>query len=237
MCIRDRNASMAIMRLGPAEEIEKNSFEVPLIVESAQPFAAFQVVIQVGSGDVYEVTDKGTASEDFDFFNSVRDGDRVMIIGLKGLEAGENGRAKSYLQPGTYEIARIKVSDPVDVRLVSGILTDIYGYSISPVLKVDITEKDRIPESFYLSQNVPNPFTDRTVIRYAIPEKMQVKLGIYDAAGRKVRSLVNGIQSAGYRAVKWDGKDDAGRRVAPGTYFCRFEAGKFRSVKKITLIR
>ena len=231
------NASMAIMRLGPAEEIEKNSFEVPLIVESAQPFAAFQVAIQVGSGDVYEVTDKGTASEDFDFFNSVRDGDRVMIIGLKRLEAGENGRAKSYLQPGTYEIARIKVSDPVDVRLVSGILTDIYGYSISPVLKVDITEKDRIPESFYLSQNVPNPFTDRTVIRYAIPEKMQVKLGIYDAAGRKVRTLVNGIQSAGYRAVKWDGKDDAGRRVAPGTYFCRFEAGKFRSVKKITLIR
>ena len=231
------SASMAVIHLGPAEEIEKNSFEIPLIVESAQPFSAFQVAIQIGNGDVCEVTDRGTVSEDFDFFKSVKDGNRITVIGLKGLMAGEDGKAATYLQAGTYEIARIRVSNPVGIRLVSGILTDIHGYSMSPVLKVDITEKNRIPGSFYLSQNVPNPFTEGTIIRYALPKNRWVKLTIYDAAGRKVKTLVNGLQTAGYKAVKWDGRDEMGRRVAPGTYFCRFQAGKFKSVRKIELIR
>ena len=232
-----KNSSVAIIRPGPAVEIGENSFEVPLIVESAQPFTAFQVTIRIEDGNGCEVTDRGTVSEDFDFFNSVRDGNRVMIIGLKGLEAGEDGKAKSYLQAGDYEIARITVSNPAGIRLVDGILTDIYGYSISPALVVNIAETGRIPGSFYLSQNVPNPFTDGTIIRYALPTSKWVELSIYDAAGRKVRTLVNGLQTAGYKAVKWDGKDDAGRRVAPGTYFCRLQAGKFKSVRKIELIR
>jgi len=44
---------------------------------------------------------------------------------------------------------------------------------------------------------------------------------VFDASGRKVRSLVSGQQSAGEHSVRWNGLDHEGRRVANGVYFVR----------------
>lgn len=50
------------------------------------------------------------------------------------------------------------------------------------------------------------------------------ELKVFDPAGRAVRRLDSGFRSAGTRSVSWDGRDDAGRKVAPGIYRIRFEA-------------
>ncbi len=67
----------------------------------------------------------------------------------------------------------------------------------------------------------PNPFTGETVIRYLLENPADVHLAIYDASGRLVRRLLAGAAPAGAGSVGWAGRNAAGSRVAPGTYFCR----------------
>jgi len=92
---------------------------------------------------------------------------------------------------------------------------------------------------FVLRQNTPNPFPASTTIKYAIPERSNVSLTIYDAAGRRVRVLVEAVQdprSGGYSA-SWDGKNDRGEAVASGVYVYCLKAGKASVSKKMMLLR
>jgi len=87
----------------------------------------------------------------------------------------------------------------------------------------------------HLSSAFPSPFRYSTVINYSLPLPAQVKLAVYDLAGKMVKTLVSGIQPAGVRQVTWNRSDDAGRRVAQGVYFCRFEADGVQSSRKVVV--
>ena len=89
--------------------------------------------------------------------------------------------------------------------------------------------------TFRLDQNSPNPFHPSTAIRFALPAEGSVRLTIYDAGGRQVRSLVDGTLPAGEQEVHWGGTDDAGRQVASGVYFYSLEANGEKTVRKMTL--
>jgi hypothetical protein len=97
---------------------------------------------------------------------------------------------------------------------------------------------------FNLHQNYPNPlrpdragFDTGTVIRYDVSEPGFVSLEIYDILGQKVRTLVAASQSMGSYHVLWNGMDEAGKALPSGIYFCRFNAGNFKQVRKLVLIR
>lgn len=75
------------------------------------------------------------------------------------------------------------------------------------------------PDGFRLMQNYPNPFNPSTNIEYALPEPARVVLGVFDIAGRTVRSFGQEVQGAGNRTIVWDGKNDQGQIVASGVYF------------------
>ncbi len=62
-------------------------------------------------------------------------------------------------------------------------------------------------------------------IRYALSEPSHVRMGIYDATGRLVRHLVDTTVQAGEHRVRWDGCDDAGRKLTSGIYYSRLTAG------------
>ena len=94
-----------------------------------------------------------------------------------------------------------------------------------------------LPSRYKLYQNRPNPFNPVTVIEYELPEDAEVKLGIYDLLGQRVRELVCGRQKAGYYTVRWDGRDDEGREVSAGIYLYRLEAGSFVKTRKMVLVR
>ncbi|NNE07268.1 MAG: T9SS type A sorting domain-containing protein, partial [Gemmatimonadetes bacterium] len=84
----------------------------------------------------------------------------------------------------------------------------------------------------------PNPFASSAVIRYAIERPSRVALAIYDVAGREVRTLVSGMQSAGAYAHEWDGRDERGRALPSGVYLSRIEVGEsIREGRKIVLAR
>ena len=76
----------------------------------------------------------------------------------------------------------------------------------------------------FLGQNVPNPFSARTLINYALPWDAKVEIDIFGVDGRLLRRLVRDQESAGSHALTWNGLDDAGRDVGNGAYFYRLRA-------------
>jgi len=91
------------------------------------------------------------------------------------------------------------------------------------------------PKKFTLFQNYPNPFNPVTEISYALPKDCHVTLTVYNILGQKVKALVNQYQPAGYKQIRWDGKDDQGEEVASGVYFYHLKAGDFTSTRKMLL--
>ena len=61
-----------------------------------------------------------------------------------------------------------------------------------------------IPLKFYLSQNYPNPFRDKTTIKYCIPYKTRVDITLYNQEGGKIITLVDEVQNAGTYEVVFD---------------------------------
>lgn len=88
-----------------------------------------------------------------------------------------------------------------------------------------------------LAAAFPNPFAASTEVRFGLPAPARVTLGVFDVAGRRVRTLLDGTQPAGERSVSWDGRDDAGLRLAPGAYVVRFESGALHESRMVRLVR
>ncbi len=97
--------------------------------------------------------------------------------------------------------------------------------------------KSEIPMDFMLGNNYPNPFNPTTTINYGLPNTGHVSLTIFNLTGRKIRTLVNAEQSAGYKSVIWDGKNDAGEMVSTGIYFYRMVSEEFNQTKKMVYMK
>ncbi|MGD0339304.1 MAG: FlgD immunoglobulin-like domain containing protein [Bacteroidota bacterium] len=93
------------------------------------------------------------------------------------------------------------------------------------------------PKEFHLYDNFPNPFNPSTKIAFELPVASRVKLIIYDALGREVRTLTDDEYPAGYNELTWDGRNEIGTAVSSGVYFYRISTPKWNSVKKMVLLR
>jgi hypothetical protein len=88
------------------------------------------------------------------------------------------------------------------------------------------------PSSFATLQNYPNPFNSSTNIGFTIQVSGFTSLRVYDVLGREVEILLNDIQDAGFRWVRWDAS-----RVSSGVYFCRLSTDRFVQTRKLVLLR
>ncbi|MEP7028500.1 MAG: PA domain-containing protein, partial [Candidatus Eisenbacteria bacterium] len=82
----------------------------------------------------------------------------------------------------------------------------------------------------------PNPFTVTTSIGFTLPRAGRTDVGIFDVAGREVRHLLSMDLPAGTHAATWDGRDDAGARVAPGVFFYRVVAPGLNASKRMVRV-
>jgi hypothetical protein len=94
------------------------------------------------------------------------------------------------------------------------------------------TEYDGTPTEALLEQNYPNPFNSTTQIRYALPVDARVILKIYNTLGQPVQTLVNEVQSAGYKFVDFD----AGK-LASDVYIYRIDAVSIEGARTFSLVR
>ena len=96
---------------------------------------------------------------------------------------------------------------------------------------------DIVPTKFALRQNYPNPFNPYTAIEYDLPRTVDVRITIYNILGQEVMTLVNARQDPVHYAVTWDGRNKNGNQVATGIYVYEINAGTFRKVRKMLLLR
>ncbi len=112
------------------------------------------------------------------------------------------------------------------VRVPVEIVTSSVGQGEPPVRLVTALAPGR-----------PNPFGAETTVHYTLAAKGSVDLAVYDVHGRRVRTLVQGVQAAGRHLVRWDGLNEEGRPLDVGVYFVRYQAGGELFWRKITLLR
>lgn len=93
------------------------------------------------------------------------------------------------------------------------------------------------PSGFGLGPNFPNPFNPDTAVRFAIPDRADVGLEVFDVRGRRVRVLHSGRMEAGTHEIEWDGSDDRGLPCPSGVYILRLEADGLRSAREMVLER
>jgi hypothetical protein len=95
-----------------------------------------------------------------------------------------------------------------------------------------------LPRELSLSQNYPNPFNPQTTMEYTLPSRSHVRLIIFDALGREIRTLVDAEQSAGYQHTMWDGVDATGGKAPSGLYFYRLIVnGNSVGTRKLLLLK
>jgi hypothetical protein len=84
---------------------------------------------------------------------------------------------------------------------------------------------------------LPNPFSSRAEVRYALPMTGRVRLGVYDISGRLVRLLADDEQKAGSHVLRWDGAANDGRLLANGVYILRLDADGRRETRTLIIGR
>ncbi len=95
----------------------------------------------------------------------------------------------------------------------------------------------KIPQTFALLGNFPNPFNPSTTIEYQLPEAVHVQISVYNILGQLVKTLTDTKQQSGTCHVLWDGKDSAGRTMPSGLYLYRLDAGTFHTSGKMLLLK
>ena len=88
-----------------------------------------------------------------------------------------------------------------------------------------------------LGPNTPNPFGASTAIPLHADGTQDVTVSVFDATGKQVRALRTGVVAAGEHVIEWDGRDQDGRAVASGVYFCRLRGAGSEAVRKMVLVR
>ncbi|MBU0741596.1 T9SS type A sorting domain-containing protein [bacterium] len=96
------------------------------------------------------------------------------------------------------------------------------------------------PSRLTLQPNHPNPFNPSTEVKLYIPGdagEVDLRVDVYDMAGRRVRSLHQGTVSPGWHSVTWEGRDDRGQPQASGVYFLRARTGGADATVKMSLVK
>ncbi len=97
------------------------------------------------------------------------------------------------------------------------------------------------PQSFRLLGNYPNPLKrsllfNETVIVYELAQPAHVSLTIYNVIGQPVKSLLKRRMAAGQHRARWDGRDEAGKKVSTGVYLYKLESGGLANFKKMIVV-
>jgi hypothetical protein len=93
------------------------------------------------------------------------------------------------------------------------------------------------PAADSISSGYPNPFADAVSFDLYSARWTYVSAVIYDASGRRVRTLLREEPLLFGDTVEWDGKSDGGTDVASGVYFIEFISPNIKRVMKIVRIR
>lgn len=178
------------------------------------------------------------------------DGDNgVAVEHYKVIGGGHTWPGNAYASAGTNN----------DIDASVEIWNFLSKYDINGLINpVGIEAESEIEIANYSLNNYPNPFNPSTLIKFSIAQNEQYELMIYNLKGQKIRSFPSSscqpdaasfvnigdmqkpdearVGNYNY-SITWNGKDDSGKPVSSGIYFCRLKAGEFSAAKKMLLLK
>ncbi|MBL8027771.1 MAG: T9SS type A sorting domain-containing protein [Fibrobacteres bacterium] len=120
----------------------------------------------------------------------------------------------------------------------------------SRVVKVKMTYADSATitgtlngESVNLSKLVygisayPNPLTSSTIISGILDKTAKLEVKVYNIQGKTVKTILSDNHNKGRFSVKWDGRNDAGSRLAAGIYMLRVRSGNELYKKELIILK
>ena len=173
--------------------------------------------------------------------NEVDDVDSVVV--MYSADAGTSWTLAGSMSGGT------RFSWPIPQEPGNTCLISVYGYRDGILLGYDVSDGpfqimggttgaggDPRPGTPFLFQNSPNPFSSGTQIVFGLEEPGHATIEVFDVSGRRVRTLARGETAEGTHVVGWDGRDDTGRRLAPGLYVVRLRAASMEMSRRMFLV-
>ncbi len=116
----------------------------------------------------------------------------------------------------------------------------VNGLSFTQNVQVGVGSDDPLipPMQTSLLPNYPNPFNPSTTIAYQIKEDQgRISLCIYNVKGQLVKTLIDGVQSAGTHQVVWNGTDVNGAPVSSGIYYYTLKSGEHTQTRKMMMVK
>jgi len=120
---------------------------------------------------------------------------------------------------------------------------DIHGIrNKNDTIQVTVPLPEKPPEENRLFQNYPNPFNPESWMPFQLAKGSEVNIRIYNVTGQLIKTIKLGSKQAGVyieqsKAAHWNGRNDMGKKVASGVYFCELRAEKFRAIRKMILLK
>jgi PKD repeat protein len=230
----------------PNLQTVKWSINVPNNIYSGPSLSKDGIFITAGSGTeikAYKTSYTIKPAADFKArSNSILAGDTVSFFdqssysptGWSWLLPGSNTPSSTVQNPvnvlystaGTYPVTLIASNSfGIDTLIKTCYITVFPWFGIHSI-------SNELPEQFSLEQNYPNPFNPVTHFEFRIADFGFVNLAIFDAAGRKVKTLVNSELNAGTYEYEWDASE-----YSSGIYFYTLQSGNFKQTKKMLMIK
>ncbi|MCB9464782.1 MAG: T9SS type A sorting domain-containing protein [Candidatus Eisenbacteria bacterium] len=141
--------------------------------------------------------------------------------------------------PAGQSCGQLYAVGPIDLFGIGGdeLWIDNVRTCVQPVSGIEDAEGSAIGATRGNLDSFPNPFTDQTTLRFEAPTEGPVRLEVFDAAGRSVRTLVDGFVAAGSHVVDWDARNDEGSTVPSGIYWARVESGSTLSQHRMIVVK
>jgi len=160
----------------------------------------------------------------------------TVTVGAFSATTAANGTYTLQVPAGTYSVicsaANYNTQIQNDIEVTLGQTT-----YLNFIMTQTGNEDDLMITSTILHNNYPNPFNPQTTISFDVKEPAPVRIDIYNLKGQIIRTLVNEIKTSGHYTIIWNGKDQNGNGVASGVYHYRMQAGKYKSIRRMLLMK
>ncbi len=212
-------------------------FAVQVISLSGPPALSGLPVVELERGDAIEirlneyVTDDDTPTEQLRWTVATRG---PVTAELTQEDGGPVLRIVAATS-GSGQVA-LQVSDPDGNSAAGAIMVEV---AVVKLVATDITlVRDEESMGGVRAPVVyPNPFNSQAAIEYQLAEDSRVQLIIYDALGRRVRTLIDNNQIAGHKTAVWAGRSEDGLDLSSGIYLYQFRTKRHRWSGKMMLVR
>ena len=91
---------------------------------------------------------------------------------------------------------------------------------------------EMIPLKFHLSQNYPNPFKEKTKIKYCMAFKTEINISVFDSKGHQIKNLITEKQDAGIYEIEFNASS-----LPEGIYYYQLNTSDFLEKKEMILVK